>query len=96
MLNGGNIFSIDETIVSYGRKFAIEDNNEELIFLNNQRESDGQTSKTIKGIEDQNFILIENEEIVSISYACDKEEDSEDCTKLLGEIPSEMKNLWQE
>lgn len=96
MLNGGNIFSRDETIISYDKKFAIEENNEELIFLNDQGESDGKTSKTIKEMEDHNFILIENEEIVSISYACDKEEYSEDCRKLLGEIPSEMENFWQE
>ena len=67
-----------------------------MIFLNDQRESDGHTSKTIKEIQDQNFILIKNEELVSISYSCDKEENSEDCTKLLGEIPSEMANLWHE
>jgi len=48
-------------------------------------------------MEDQNFILIENEEVVSPrNYACDKEEDSEDCREILGEIPSEMENLWHE
>lgn len=29
-------------------------------------------------------------------YTCDKEEDNEDCTELLGEIPSEMENLRHE
>ena len=83
--------------MSYDNKFAMGKNNEELIFLNGQRESDGQTSKTITKMEDQNFILIKNEEVVSTrSYTCDKEEDSVDCTELLGEIPTEMENLWHE
>jgi len=92
-----NIFSRDETIMSYDKEFSIDEDKEELIFLNGQRESDGQTSKTITELEDQNFILIKNEEVVSTrSYTCDKAEDSEDCTKLLEEIPSEMENLWHE
>lgn len=40
---------------------------------------------------------LSNEEIVSpVSYVCDREEDSEDCIKSLGGIPSEMENLWHE
>ena len=97
LLSGGYIFSRDETVMSYDNKFSIGKNNEELIFLNGQRESDGQTSKTITEMEDHNFILIKNEEVVSTrSYTCDKEEDSEDCTEILGEISSEMANLWHE
>jgi len=48
-------------------------------------------------MEGHNFILIENEEVMSPrNYTCDKEEDSEDCIDLLGKIPSEMANLWHE
>lgn len=48
-------------------------------------------------MEDQNFILIKNEEVVSTrSSTCNKEKDSEDCRELLGEISSEMENLWRE
>jgi len=83
--------------MSYDKEFSIDEDKEELIFLIGQRESDGQTSKTITEMEDQNFILIKNEEVVSTrSYTCDREEDNEDCTGLLGEIPSEMANLWHE
>lgn len=67
--------------MSYDKKFVIEKNKEELIFLNDQRDSDEQTSKTIIEMEDQDFILIKKEEIVSTRiYTCDKEENSEDCT----------------
>lgn len=97
LLSGGHIFSRDEIVMSYDKEFTIHENNEEFIFLNGQGESDGQTSKTITEMEDHNFIIIKNEEVVSTrSYTCDKEEDSEDCTELLEEIPSEMENLWYE
>ena len=83
--------------MSYEKEFSIDEDKEELIFLNGQRGSDGRTSKTITEMEDQNFILIKNKEIVStISYTCDREEDNEDCTELLGEIPNEMGNVWHE
>lgn len=66
-----------------------------MIFLTNQRESDGQKYKTITKMEDQNFILIKKEELVlTRSYTCDKEEESEDCIEILGEISSEVENLW--
>ena len=57
MLSGRNIFSGDEKVVSYDKEFSIDEDKEELIFLNDQRESDEWTSKTVKEIEDQNFIL---------------------------------------
>ena len=97
MLSGRNIFSGDETVTSYDKEFFIDEDKEELIFVNFQGESDGQTSKTIIEMEDQNFILIKKEELVSTrSYSCDKDEDSEVCTELLIEISSEMENLWHE
>ena len=34
MTNGGNIFNGDDIVVSYNKKFAIEENNVEFIFLN--------------------------------------------------------------
>jgi len=97
LVSGGNIFSRDETVMSYDKEFVIGKEKEELIFLNGQKESDGQTSKTITKMEDQNFILIEKEEVVSPRlYTCENEEDSKDFTELLGEIPSEVENLWHE
>ena len=50
--------------MSYDKEFSIDEDKEELIFLNGQRKSDGQTSKTITKREDQNFILIKKEELV--------------------------------
>lgn len=96
-LSEGNIFSRDNTVMSYDKEFFIGKEKEKLIFFNGQRKSDGQTSKTITKMEDENFILIKNEEVVSPrNYACEKEEYSEDCMELLGEIPNEMENLWHE
>lgn len=52
-LSGGNVFSRDETAMSYDKESAIDEDKEELIFLNGQTESDGQTSKTITEMKDQ-------------------------------------------
>ena len=65
--------------------------------LVDQRKTVGQTSKVVIEIEDQNFILMKNEEVVSPrNWTCDKEGDSEDCIEFLEEIPSEMQDLWHE
>jgi len=90
LLSEGNIFSRDETIISYDKEFVIGKDKDKLIFLNGQSKSDGKTSKTITKMEDQNFIMIKNEVVSPRNYTCDKEEDSEDCIEFLGEIPSEM------
>ena len=55
---------------------AIGEDMEKLAFLSGQQETVGQTSKDVKEMEDQNFILIKNETAVSRrSWTCDKEED---------------------
>jgi len=68
-----------------------------LAFLSDQRKTIGQTSKVVIKMEDQNFILLKNEEVVSPrNWTCDKEEDSEDCIEFLEEISSEMADFWHE
>ena len=55
---------------------VIGEDMEKLAFLSGQQENVGQTSKAVKEMEDQNFILIEDEEAVSQrDWACDNEGD---------------------
>ena len=68
-----------------------------MAYLIDQRKTVGKTSKAVIEIEDQNFILMKNEEVVSPkNWTCDKEGDSEDCIEFLEEVPSEMTYLWHE
>ena len=76
---------------------VIVEEREELAYLIDQVKTVGQTSKIVTEIEDQNFILMNNEEVVSPrNFTCDEEGDSEDCIEFLEEVPSEMTYMWHE
>ena len=74
---------------------VIVEDRDKLAYLIDQEKIVRQTSKAVTEIEDQNFILTENEEVVSLrNLTCDKERDSEDFIEFLEEFPSEMTDLW--
>ena len=82
------------TVMSDDEKIVIGNDNQKFILLNGQMKSDGQTTKTITEMEDKNSILMKNEKVVSLgNLTCDKEEDSEDCTKIFSD---EMTDLWHD
>ena len=86
-----------ETVMYHMKEPVIVEDKEELAYLIGQEKSVGQTSKAVTEIEDQNFILMKNEKVVSPRHwTCDKEGDSEDCIELLEEVPSEMIYFWHE
>lgn len=92
MLSEGSIFNGDET---FNEEPIIAKDKEEFSFLSGQRNTIGQTSKVVTQMETQTFILMKIEEVVSPrNWICDKEEDSEGCIEFLGEIPSQMEDLW--
>lgn len=77
--------------MSHMKELVIVDDKEELAYLIGQEKIVGQTLRTSTVVENQNSILIMDEEIVSQNdWNCDKEEENfEDCTGVLGEIPDE-------
>ena len=74
MLSEGSISKEDETIMSHMKEPVIVEDREELAYLIDQENIFRQISKAIIEIEDQNFILMDNEEVVSPrNLTCDKE-----------------------
>lgn len=94
MLSEGSISDGDETIIYYGEEPIISKDKEKFAFLSGQRKTGGQISKAMTLMEDQTFILMKVQVVSPRSFTCDKEEYSEDCIEFLGEIPSEMADLW--
>ena len=78
-------------VVFNNDQFAINADNDKLFLLNGQLKSDGQITKFVAEVEDQNYVLMTDENMVTTeSLAC---EGSEYCT---ASFSKEMIGLWHE
>jgi len=55
LINEGNSLIGEETIMSYEREFALDQDKEELACLNGQKKNDGQTSRVVTGVKNRQF-----------------------------------------
>lgn len=77
LFNEGNISNGTKTVMSHMRELVIEEDREKLACLNGQRKIVGQTFRTVTELENQNFILMKSDKVVSQrDFLSDKEEES--------------------
>ena len=94
---GNNLIEEDETIMSRMKEPVVVEDKEQLACLNGEEKTMRHTSRAVTVVGNHNTILMKEEEVVSQEDGfSDKEEDFEDCTKFLEEMPCEIIDLWNE